>query len=255
VTTISTSSSLSGAFPTPPQRPAQAVQAPPSDASSSRPFNAEAVNKEMDQVGTGLWKPILGIAVVAGAIGAGIKHFNPDKAFSALDLALDASGKHIPQWGQAVLTGLEVAGLSLTAGAMTDWGLRNRLKHRNKQIEQLQIGKEPETGLFEEKPSSAEAVMARSQKKDFGFNPMVDGTLQALPLALADATIFGGSVILVKQHWKTNALLNCVLPVLGAVGISALTFSQVVPKLQAIQAKRVAESQGLQHPSTTPKDV
>jgi hypothetical protein len=246
MSTISTSFSLSGAFPTPPQRPSQTVQSPSSNASSSKPFNAEAVNKEMDNVGQGLWKPILGIAIGAGLIGAGIKHFNPDKAFSALDLALDASGKHIPQWGQTVLTGIEVAGLSLTAGAMTDWGLRERLKHRNKQIEQLQTGKEPETGLFEEKPSSVEAVMARSQKKDFGFNPLANGTLQALPLALVDATIFGGSVILFKQHWKTNALLNCVLPVLGAVGISALTFSQIVPKLQAIQAQRIQESQGTQ---------
>ncbi len=244
MSTIPTSSSLSGAFPTPPQRPSQTVQSPSSNASSSKPFNAEAVNKEMDQVGTGLWKPILGIAVVAGAIGAGIKHFNPKKAFTALDLFLDE--KNIPQWGQTALAGLEITALSLGLGAMTDWGLRDRLKHRNKQIEQLQIGKDPETGFLEEKPKSVETVMARSKKKDFGLNPVANGILQALPQALFDAVLIGGAVILNKGNWKINSLLNGVLPTLGAVGISALTFSQVMPKLQAIQAHRIQESQGNQ---------
>jgi hypothetical protein len=244
MSTISTSFSLSGAFPTPPQRPSQTVQSPSSNASLSKPFNAEAVNKEMDETGKGLWKPILGIALVAGATGAGIKHFNPTKAFTASDLLLHEN--NIPKWGQTALTGLEVAVLSLSTGAMTDWGIRDRLKHRNKQIEQLQKGEDPEVGLFEEKPKSVEAVMARSKKKDFGTNPVLNGVLQALPWALFDAVLIGGAVILNKGNWKINSLLNGVLPTLAAVGISALTFSQIVPKLQAIQAQRIQESQGTQ---------
>jgi formate hydrogenlyase subunit 4 len=88
--------------------------------------------------------------------------------------------------------------------------------------------------------------MARSKKKDFGLNPVANGILQALPQALFDAVLIGGAVILNKGNWKINSLLNGVLPTLGAVGISALTFSQVMPKLQAIQAQRIQESQGNQ---------
>jgi hypothetical protein len=248
MTTVSSTSSFQGSFQKPSQRPSQDPQTSPLGSFSrtiqGKPFNAEAVNEEMDQVGKGLWKPLLGIALGAGAIGAGIKHFNPTKAFTSLDLLLHE--KNIPQWGQTALAGLEIAALSLGTGAMTDWGLRNTLKHRNKQIEQLQQGEDPEVGLFEEKPKSVEAVMARSKKKDFGLNPIVNGVLQSLPQALFEAVLIGGAVIAIKGSWKINSLLNGVLPTLGAVGISALTFSQIVPKLQAIQAQRIQESQGTQ---------
>jgi hypothetical protein len=58
--------------------------------------------------------------------------------------------------------------------------------------------------------------------------------------------LIGGAVIAAKRNWKINSLLNGVLPTLGAVGISALTFSQIVPKLEAVQAQRIQESQGTQ---------